>query len=513
MFYLSKSYRTLVKTLGLGRSGGAAKVQAALRLRMGFSMNLDGGYDIVESVGGLVPKAIAKAGHEYRYIVGAGVEKLTLLEENYAEVAKGAVVKELSEGGSEIGIGLFDSARKIAEKSLEQHMSAERAAFISYLVAHDTVGYGPLSALMEDRKRIEEIEVNAPSAPISVFHSDYGRCATNLRFADEEAFRHSLNRLIYEADKELDDDTPIVDAQVGDARVHAQMAPYAQSGAVASIRLTDSRIVGFDYLVRKGTVNFDVLAYLWLAMDSGLNMVISGPPASGKTTMLSALFGFVPRAEKVLTIEEEVNELKIKLDINNSVALYGSGTGGKAKTRDQVINALRLRPDRLVVGEVRGEEARDLFSGANLGIPFMTTMHSNEGGMEVIRKLMVRPMNVEARLLNCLDLMLQMKHVDMSKRVLNEVHECKWLSRAETDRLGTVIDESDSVDLLTTVKGGSLDLGALKGSKVISAYSRKSGLSNRLVLGEMERRAEFLRVLFESCKSSREMVEKLQGYE
>ncbi len=256
-------------------------------------------------------------------------------------------------------------------------MARERANFLAYLVAHDTVGYGPISILLEDKQRIEEIEINAPNAPINIFHVDYGRCSTNLRFRNEEGFRHNLNKFIYETDKELGEDSPIIDAQVGDARIHAQMKPYALSGGAASIRLANNKLIGFDYLIKKGTLDFEMLAYLWLAIDAKMNIVIAGSPASGKTTMMSALFAFVSRLDRVVTIEDDINELKVKLDINNSVALYGSHYKNKTNTREQVINALRMRPDRLVVGEVRGEETRERFSGATLGMPFMTTMHSN----------------------------------------------------------------------------------------------------------------------------------------
>lgn len=468
--------------------------------------------EIVENVGGLVPKIIGRRGSGYRYVVGGGLQRLSGFENACAERAKNAVVEELSRSNEEIGMGMFDAARQAAAGHLSAHMDRGRADFVSYLVAHDTVGYGPISMLMEDRKRIEEIEINAPNAPINIFHSDYGRCTTNLMFTGEKAFRHSLNRLVYEADKELGESTPIIDAQVGDARIHAQIKPYAQSGAVASIRLTDNRIVGFDYLVRKGTAGFEALAYLWMAMDLGMNIIIAGPPASGKTTLLSALFGFVPIAEKVLTIEEEVNELKIKVDINNSVALYGSGHGGKANTREQVINALRLRPDRLVVGEVRGSETRELFSGGNLGVPFMTTMHSNEGGMEIVKRLMVEPMNVDTRTLNCLDIAVYMKHLGLSRRTLNDIYEYRWLSRAETGTLGTVIEEADSVDLRRVVSEGKFDAGSFASSKVADAFARKMNLRKNSAIKEFEKRVEFLKVVFESSKGPKEVLDKLSGY-
>jgi type IV secretory pathway ATPase VirB11/archaellum biosynthesis ATPase len=508
MFYLSKRFGSLVNEIS---SLGSTKPRIH-KAKLSFALDLESGHEIVERTSGLIPRGIGKRGNEFAYITGEGLGKLTGIENGYAEEAKGEVIEAVSRMKEEVDMGLFGTAREIAARSLLAHMGKERVDFIAYLVAHDTVGYGAISMLMEDKQRIEEIEINAPCAPISIFHVDYGRCLTNLRFTSEASFRHNINKFIYDADKELGDETPIIDAQVDDARVHAQIRPYAQSGAVASIRLANNKLVCFDYLVKRGTADYDALAYIWLAIDSGMNMLIAGPPASGKTTMMSALFAFIPRVEKIVTIEEDVNELKIKIDMNNSVSLCGTRRGMATNTREQVINALRLRPDRLVVGEVRGEETRELFAGANLGIPFITTMHSNEGGIEIVKKLMVKPMDVETRALSSLDLALYMRHVDLSKRVLENVYEYRWLSRAESEKPGVVIEESDSVDVAETLKNGKLAADALQNSKVIEAFSRKKGLPKKLVIKELGRRAEFLKVVHESCRSTTEMLEKIQGY-
>ncbi len=132
--------------------------------------------------------------------------------------------------------------------------------------------------------------------------------------------------------------------------------------------------------------------------------------------------------------------------------------------------------------------------------------------MDIIKKLMVRPMGVETRSLNSLDLAIYMKHVDLSKRVLSDIFEYRWLSRAETDRRGTVIEESESVEVSSVVSGCELAKELLPGSKVVDAFSRKNGLSKRLALKEFSKRAEFLRVLNNSCKNTKEMLEKIQGY-
>lgn len=465
----------------------------------------------VERFGGAVPRAIARKGAEFEYLLGSGMGRITGAEAKSMEVAKASVIEELSRSSAELGIGAFGRAREIASRELLQSVSRERADYLAYLVAHDTAGYGPISALLEDRRSIEEIEVNSPRAPISVYHVKYGRCATNLRFCSVQAFRHSMNRLLYDTDKELSDDSPVIDAQVEDARIHAQLKPYALSGAVASIRLGSGKSVGPDYLINRNTTTFDVLAYVWLAMESGRNIIVAGAPASGKTTLLSALFFLIPRFEKVVTIEEDINELKARIDINNTVELYGSRYNG-ITTREQVINALRMRPSRLVVGEVRGEETRELFSSANLGIPFVTTMHSNSGGMDIVKKLMVRPMGVETRSLSMLDVALYMRHTDITRRLLSEVYEYKWLSRAETERIDTEVGDGEAVEISSVVSGGVLDRGALQCSKVVEAFSRKTGLSVRLVLKEFEKRSAFLKETCGSCKSADELRERVQGY-
>jgi type IV secretory pathway ATPase VirB11/archaellum biosynthesis ATPase len=507
MFYLSKRISKLVN----GFAGSKPPSGLLDEDRLGFAVEAADSLEEVERLGGLVPRSIARKGTEFAYVIGSGIGAITGAETRLMGAAKASVIDELSRASGEAGIGSFGRAKEIALRELSLRTGSERAEYLAYLVAHDTSGYGPISALLEDKRSIEEIEVNSPRAPINIYHVRYGRCATNLRFCSEQSFRHSMNRLLYDADKELSEDSPIIDAQVDDARIHAQLKPYALSGAVASIRLGSSKLVGPDYLIRRDTTTPEVLAYVWMAMESGRNIAIAGAPASGKTTLLSALFFFIPRFERVVTIEEDINELKVRIDITNTVGLYGSRYDG-VTTREQVINALRMRPSRLIVGEVRGEETRELFSSANLGIPFITTMHSNSGGLDIVKKLMVRPMGVEGRSLSMLDVALYMRHAGIAKRLLSDVYEYRWLSRAETERIDTEVGDGDAVEIVSVVSGGLLDRGALQGSKAMQAFSRKSGLSMRLVIKEFEKRSAFLKEACASCKNAEELMEKVQRY-
>ncbi|MGC8676361.1 MAG: ATPase, T2SS/T4P/T4SS family [Candidatus Micrarchaeia archaeon] len=444
----------------------------------------------VAEISGLVPKAILKIGNAYMYAFGYGLEPLSAYEAKEAGRVKALIINALS-AGNDVSIGMFDKVRGMALNELSKSLERTRAEYVSYLLAHDTVGYGPISMLLEDKGSIEEIEINAPTSPIVVHRPDYGACRTNLAFSGEPQFRHAINKMAYEADKELNDDFPIIDVQVGNARVHAQIRPYAQSGGIATIRLNGSGKAGVDYLLAKKTVSAEALAYVWLAVDAKLNMIISGAPASGKTTLLSAILSLVPRHQRVAIIEEDVNELKVDFDFNNVVSLYGSKYGG-VSAREQTINALRMRPDRLVVGEIRGEEAREMFAGANLGIPFVTTMHSNEGAIDILKKLSVKPMNVDAASISMLDVALYMKQIDISRRVLSGIYEYEWLSRAETES-GIEINEADNVQVREMAKSGVLDIGALADSKVMRAYAEAKGITQKGAAGEFRKRVSLLK--------------------
>jgi len=498
MFYLNKYINTLIhKTKEQNEKPNT--------YALGFSIEPQEG-EKVEDVGGLIPKAIVKLGSTYFYSVGYGINAMTKFEEEQAKAAKAKVIDILANGNDEISINLFDKALEIAKTELASKIEANRAAYISYMIAHDTVGYGPLSILFEDKQNLEEIEVNSPQAPIVVHHTVYGKCQTNLKFSSASWFRHFLNRLIYNTEKELNENTPIIDAQVENARVHAQIKPYALSGAAASIRFTNTKKVAADYLIRNKTASAEVLAYLWLAVDAEANIIIAGAPASGKTTLLSAISSFIPKYQRVVTIEEDVNELKIDYDINNTVALYGTRYNGTT-TRDQVINALRMRPNRLIVGELRGSEAKELFSGANLGIPFMTTMHSNPGAIDVIKKLLIKPMAVDPKALSALDLVIYMRQTGIRSRLVESAYEYLWLNKAESES-GMPINGENEVSTLTTVKNGMLEKSAMQGSKIIKMYAKKQGKSIKQALNELEKRTAFLSGV--ATKSPEDAIAEIQ---
>ncbi len=489
-----------------------AAVQEPDSCKMGFALDEPPAGEKVDDTISTVNRTIVKRNNAYTYAVAYGNAPVTRQEISRMELSKAAVIDALAKGSEQITPALLFTAKRVAEDELSKHMQRDRASYLSYLVAHDTVGYGPLSILMEDRQNIEEIEVNSPASSISIYHAAYGRCATNLRFTGEPSFRYEINKLICDAEKELNEDTPIIDAQVDTARIHAQIRPYATQGAAATIRLHGDKRMGLLGLMKNGTADAEVLAYIWLAVECGQNIILSGAPASGKTTMLSSIFSFIPRFAKTVIIEEDVNELRFEQQIYNIVSLYGSKYKSNVTPKEQIINSLRMRPDRIVVGEMRGDEAREAFAGANLGVPFMTTMHSNEGGLAIVKRLLVRPMSVEPRAIGMMDLAICMRQTDLRRRMLAEVYEYRWLSRAETESIQTEIGDGDSVAIAKSVADGRMAQGILETSKVLESYGKWKGLSKRLVAKELLKRTKFLNDESSACKTESELQDKIYLY-
>ncbi len=466
--------------------------------------------ETVEEIQTDIRRRIIKHGNQFSYNID--FLQLTPAQREAMSIVKAKVVDSLSDSSEQIDMGLMGKARELARSILPQGMDQRSSSYISYIVAHDTVGYGPISILLEDKERIEEIEINSPTAQICIFHPSYGRCVTNLRFAGEYYFRNAVNKFIEDTDKELNDTTPIIDAQVGDARVHAQTKPYAASSAVATIRLGGRKDIDVCKLCSGGTASSEMLAYLWLAMESGLNIVIAGAPASGKTTFLTSILAFAKRYRRIIVIEEDVNEFKFYHNAINMVPLYGTNSKSSVSTREQARNALRMRPEIMVIGEIRGDEAKELFGAANTGIQFLTTMHSNETGQAIIKRLLTKPMEVDDRLISQLDMSVYMREDGLSRKVSN-ISEYRWLSRAEILEPEQNINDSDSVGISSIVENCTLNRQALRGSKAVLSFAKSHGISDKQAMKELDRRRAFLEGLCSEGLQPLQAIEGIYSYE
>ncbi len=267
-------------------------------------------------------------------------------------------------------------------------LTAEQRHTLEQEILQELSGLGPLAALMLDAD-ISDILVNGPH---EVWVDRGGRLErANTGFDDEAHLRRFLDRLVAAQGRQIDAGSPMVDAKLPDgSRLHAVIPPLCAIGPIVSIRRFRRDLVSAKELIASGALNQDMMALLRLAVMSGQNIVIAGSAGAGKTTLLNVLSGFIPQHERIVTVEE-TSELRlshphvIPLESRPSNAEGRGGIG----LRELVRNALRMRADRIIVGEVRGEEVMDMLQAMNVGHDgSLTTVHANSP-RDVIRRLEV----------------------------------------------------------------------------------------------------------------------------
>jgi pilus assembly protein CpaF len=263
----------------------------------------------------------------------------------------------------------------IVEESLPMTV-AEREKLIEEIL-DEVFGLGPLEPLLKD-PTISDIMVNGFD---NVYIERAGRVVeTNIRFKDQAHVRMIIERIVSAVGRRIDDSSPIVDARLLDgSRVCAVIPPLSLIGPVMSIRRYGKKVLSTEDLLKNETFTTGMLDFLSGCVEARLNIVISGGSGSGKTTMLNTLSRFIPEEERIVTIEDTA---ELQLQQNHVVRLETRVSNiegvGAITQRDLVINTLRMRPDRIIVGESRGAEALDMLQAMNTGHDgSMTTVHAN----------------------------------------------------------------------------------------------------------------------------------------
>jgi pilus assembly protein CpaF len=253
---------------------------------------------------------------------------------------------------------------------------ADRAELAARIV-RDTVGLGPLEELLAD-PAVEEVMVNGPD---SVYVERGGRIeAVDVRFADEEELRNTIERILSPLGRRIDELSPMADARLADgSRVNVVIPPLAVDGPALSIRRFAPERPGPGELVELGTLGERQCELLGEAVSGRRSVLVSGGTGAGKTTLLNALSAFVGASERIVTIEDAA---ELRLQQRHVVRLESRPASiegkGEVTIRDLLRNALRMRPDRIVIGEVRGPEALDLLTALNTGHDgALSTVHAN----------------------------------------------------------------------------------------------------------------------------------------
>ena len=242
---------------------------------------------------------------------------------------------------------------------------------------HEVTGLGPLEVLLQD-DTVSDILVNGPN---QIFVERSGKLQlSDIVFKDEKHLLRIIDKIVSAVGRRVDESNPYVDARLADgSRFNAMVPPIAVDGSLVSIRKFKKDKLGIDDLVKFGAFTEEMAAYMQAAVATRLNIIVSGGTGSGKTTTLNALSSFIDDAERILTIEDTA-ELQLQQTHVGRMESRPPNVEGKGEVspRDCLKNALRMRPDRIIVGETRGEEVIDMLQAMNTGHDgSMTTIHAN----------------------------------------------------------------------------------------------------------------------------------------
>jgi pilus assembly protein CpaF len=310
----------------------------------------------------------------------------------------------------------------------------ERRRFVQEVMS-DTLGYGPLDPLLAD-ETITEVMCNAYD---DIWVEREGRIEhTDLSFSDDVQYRAVIDKIVSAVGRRVDESSPMVDARLKDgSRVNAIIPPLALNGAVLTIRKFAKEPYTAKDLINFGTWTLDLTTVMEACVRGKLNILVSGGTGTGKTTNLNVLSAFIPEGERIITIEDSAELQLQQPHIVNLETRPPSAEGtGSVAIRDLVKNALRMRPDRIIVGECRAAEALDMLQAMNTGHEgSMTTVHANTPRDAISRietmvlmagfDLPVRA--IREQIAAALDLILQVSRMPDGRRVITAVTEVQGL--------------------------------------------------------------------------------------
>ena len=360
---------------------------------------------------------------------------------------------------------------------------------LSRKLLRDIIGYGKIDSLIQDDE-LEEIMIIGINKPVYVYHRKHGMMKTNIRYDDEQELTDLIDSMARQINRRIDKESPILDGRLSDgSRINATIPPVSADGPSLTIRKFKKDPLTIIDLINSKTLSLELAAFLWLCFDGlgvrSANAIISGGTSSGKTTTLNALASFINPKERIITIEDTL-ELQIPHEhvIRMETRPPNVENKGELTMNDLVKNSLRQRPDRIIVGEVRAEEAITLFTALNTGHSGFGTLHSNSA-RETITRLTTNPMSVPKIMIQAIDFIIMQKRIytpsGVSYRRISEVAEVVG-SEEGVIQLNKIFEWNPETDSIENVSISSKTLTQIANLSGKSLYEINKEIENRELL-------------------------------
>ncbi len=386
-----------------------------------------------------------------------------------------------------------DHTKTILDRKEFSHLNQKDREVIQYYAYRNFVGLGRVEPLMSD-KYVEDISCDGTGIPMYVYHRNpsVGSVQTTVEFTSDDELDSFVRKLAQRCGRSISMAEPLLDGSLPDgSRVQATLSTdIARRGSNFTIRrFTEEPLTPVDIL-EFGTVNEKILAYLWLCIENGKSMLVSGPTAAGKTSLLNALSLFIPPGLKIVSIED-TPELRLPHpnwvpEVARSGFGFGENKTGEVTLDDLLKESLRQRPDYIIVGEVRGEEAYILFQQIATGHPGMSTIHASSLE-KVMDRLTTKPINLSPSLIENLDVIVFVKRVRRRGQYVRRVHAIYELEGFDKNT------ENPHVNKLFEWDANEDEFRNVSDSSVLADIMEDRGVSAWKLQSEIKRREKIIR--------------------
>ena len=375
---------------------------------------------------------------------------------------------------------LLNDIKGFLSLRLGESSSSEYLDSLSERFLRDIIGYGEIDSLIQDDE-LEEIMIIGTGKPIFVYHRKYGMMKTNIEFEDAQDIRNLIDTIARQINRRIDQESPILDGRLMDgSRINATIPPVTPDGPSLTIRKFKRDPLTVIDLINSRTISLDLAGFFWLCIDGlgvkSANAIISGGTSSGKTTTLNALSAFINPNERIITIEDTL-ELQIPHEhvIRMETRPANVENKGELTMNDLVKNSLRQRPDKIIVGEVRADEAITLFTALNTGHSGFGTLHSNDA-RETITRLTNPPMSVPEIMIQAIDFIIMQNRIytpsGLSFRRISEVAEVVGIEEGtiQLNRIFQWNPETDTIDNVGVASNTMMQIANLSGRSINALY-------------------------------------------